>query len=78
MNLIELSYYLQNEEASREYLLQKGILKTFTHCPYCNSEKIGNIRRDRINVISARRNGTGGRTAFLNPDIFLIPSLLGY
>jgi hypothetical protein len=30
MNLLELSYYLQNEEASKNYLLEKGIQNVLT------------------------------------------------
>ena len=65
MNLIELSYYLQNEEASREYLQQQGILKTFTNCPNCNSEKIGNIRRDRMKCYKCKKEWHRRKGSFL-------------
>ena len=46
MNLIELSKYLQDE---------KGILKRFTECPYCGSDKIGNVSRDRIKCYKCKK-----------------------
>ena len=48
MNLIELSKYLQDEEAAGNYLYEKGILKKYTECPYCKLDMIGNIRRGRV------------------------------
>ncbi len=47
MNLIELSRLLLDEKLAEEYLREKGILKTFTQCEKCGSEKIGRIRRGR-------------------------------
>ncbi len=47
MNLIELSKLLLDEKLAEEYLLEKGILKTFKSCERCGSEKLGRIRRGR-------------------------------
>jgi transposase-like protein len=55
MNLIELSKYLQDEKAAENYLYEKGILKKFTECPYCKSDKIGNIRRGRVKYYKCKK-----------------------
>lgn len=44
-NLVELTQYSQSEEAAEDYLRRKGILQTFTECPYCKGERVGKIRR---------------------------------
>jgi transposase len=48
MNLIELSELLLDDNKAEKYLLEVGILKTFTHCDKCGSEKLGRIRRGKI------------------------------
>ena len=75
MNLIELSSFLQDESAAQTYLKEKQILREFYLCPFCKSDKIGDIRRNRIKCYSAKKNGIEEREAFLNPDTFLIPIL---
>jgi len=47
MNLIELSELLLDETKAERYLLEVGILKTFTNCDKCESIKLGRIRRGR-------------------------------
>ena len=51
MNLIELSELLLDEKKAEQYLLEVGILKTFTHCEKCGSKKFGRIRRGKIQVL---------------------------
>lgn len=48
MDLIELSKYLLDEKAAEEYLIEKGVIKTFGKCIRCESEKLGKIRRGKI------------------------------
>ena len=47
MDIITLSYLLQNERAAEQYLFEKRILKSWSHCDKCDSMKIGRIRRER-------------------------------
>ena len=47
MNLIELSELLLDEKKAEEYLLKVGILKTFTECEKCGSNRITKISRGR-------------------------------
>ena len=54
MNLIELSALIQDEKICEEYLRNVGILKTFTNCVKCGSEKIGAVRRNRIRCYSCK------------------------
>ncbi len=65
MNLIELSKYLQDEEAAEKYLYEKGILKIFVNCPYCSSEKIGNIRRSRMKCYKCKKEWHKRKGSFL-------------
>lgn len=65
MNLIELSKYLQDEEAAEKYLYEKGILKKFVTCPYCGSEKIGNIRRSRMKCYKCKKEWHKRKGSFL-------------
>ncbi len=65
MNLIELSKYLQDEDLAEQYLIEKRILKNFTNCPYCNSEKIGHIRRGKIKCYSCKKEWNKRKGSFL-------------
>jgi len=47
MNLIELSELLLDEKKAEQFLLDVGILKSFTACEKCASSKLGRIRRGR-------------------------------
>ena len=46
-NLLELSELLLDEKKAEEYLLKVGILKTFTECEKCGSNRITKISRGR-------------------------------
>jgi transposase len=48
MYLIELSELLLDDNKAEQYLLEVGILKTFTHCDKCGSDKLGRIRRGKV------------------------------
>lgn len=55
MNLIELQQYTTSEEKSEEYLRVHGILKQFDQCPYCESTRIGRIRRGKFKCYECRK-----------------------
>jgi len=57
MNLLELLQIASSEEKSEESLRQKGVLKTFDRCPFCNAKNIGKVRRNFLSTIIAGRNG---------------------
>lgn len=65
MNLIELAKYLNDEELAEQYLLEQGILKTWTHCPHCNSDKIGRISRGRIKCYKCKKEWHKRKDSFL-------------
>ena len=54
MNLIGLSKYIQNETATENYLIEKGILKAFTNRPYCDSDKVKNTELNLIKCYSCK------------------------
>ena len=39
--------FIQDENRSEEFLRSRGILKTFTNCVNCESDKLGMVRGDR-------------------------------
>jgi transposase len=39
MNLVELLQIASSEEKAEEFLREKGVLKTFDSCPFCNAKK---------------------------------------
>lgn len=55
MNLIELSKYLQDEQAAEDYLYEQGILKRYTECPHCGSDKLGHLSRSRIKCYRCKK-----------------------
>jgi len=65
MNIIELSKYLQDEQAAEEYLYDKWILKRFTTCPHCESDKIGYISRGRIKCYKCKKEWHKRKDSFL-------------
>ena len=65
MNLIELSSFLQDESAAQTYLTEKKILREFYVCPFCKSEKIGNIRRDRMRCYKCKKEWHRRKGSFL-------------
>ena len=65
MNLIELSSFLQDESAAQTYLKEKQILREFYLCPFCKSEKIGDIRRNRMKCYVCKREWHKRKGSFL-------------
>jgi len=56
MNLIELQQYTRNEEKAEEFLRAQGILRTYDHCPFCESTRIGRIRRSKFRCYECRKD----------------------
>ena len=48
MNIVELTHITSSEETAEEFLKKKGILKTFSCCPYCGNEHFGKVRRSML------------------------------
>ncbi len=51
MNLVELTHYTNDEESAETYLRERGILKTFEECPYCQSKRIPPSQEIQIQVL---------------------------
>jgi len=64
MNLLELLQIASSEERSEEFLRQKGVLKTFDSCPFCNAKNIGKVRRNFLPTIIAEKNGALEKIAY--------------
>ena len=54
MNLIDLLELILDEKKAEQYLLEVGILKSFTHCEKCGSLKIGRIRRNKYRCYNCK------------------------
>lgn len=65
MNLIELQQYTISEDKSEEYLRRQGILKQFDCCPYCESKRIGRIRRYKFKCYNCRKEWGSRRGSVL-------------
>jgi transposase len=65
MNLIELSIYLRDEQAAENYLYEQGILKRYTECPYCGSNKLGQLSRNRIKCYICKKEWHKRKGSFL-------------
>ena len=46
MNLVGLVEIASSVEKAEEFLRAKGVLKTFTYCPFCGDKSIGKVRRN--------------------------------
>lgn len=66
MKLIELLEFIQDENRSEEFLRSKGILKTFTNCNNCDSDKLGMIRGDRWKCYSCKSEWTRRKDSILS------------
>ena len=55
MELVKLMDIASNEEKAEEFLRKKGILKTFSSCPYCGSNHFGKVRRNVYKCYGCRR-----------------------
>jgi transposase len=55
MNLIDLQQYTVSEERAEEYLQVQDILQRFDQCPYCESNRIGRVRRGKYKCYGCRK-----------------------
>jgi transposase len=46
VNLVELLQIASSEEKAEEFLIEKGILKTFDNYPFRYAKDIGKVRRN--------------------------------
>jgi len=53
--LEELVKVTSSEEKAEEFLREKGILKTFTRCPKCDSKRLGRVRRNFYKCYNCKR-----------------------
>lgn len=78
MNLIELSKYLQDEQAAEDYLYAKEILKRFTVCPHCGSDKLGHISRGRIKCYKCKKEWHKRKGSFLEGKHITSSKFIGF
>ena len=55
MNLIELQQYTTDEDRAEEYLRTQGLIRRYDRCPYCESTRIGRVRRSKFKCYQCRR-----------------------
>ena len=66
MKLIELMEFIQDENRSEEFLRSRGILKTFSECINCGSDKLGMVRGDRWKCYSCKSEWTRRKDSLLS------------
>lgn len=77
MNLIELSELLLDEKKAEQYLLEVGILKTFTKCEKCGSEKLGRIRRGRYKCYGCKAEWSFRKGSILHLQSINVSKFIG-
>jgi len=55
METIRLVEVVSDEGKAEELLREKGILKTFTECPYCGNKHFGKVRRNMYKCYRCKR-----------------------
>ena len=55
MITVKLMEITSDEERAEEFLRERGILKTYTQCPYCGSSRIGRVRRNMYKCYDCKR-----------------------
>lgn len=82
MKLIDIINNSDNELQLEEYLIELGLIKSFTHCPFCNNDKFGVVRRNKLKCYRCKRewskklNGPLVNTNVSTTKIVLIVKLL--
>ncbi len=57
MDLIILAEVIRDEQKAEDFLRAKGILKTFTQCPYCGNIHFGKVRRNFFQCYRCKKWG---------------------
>ena len=65
MNLVELVEIASSEEKAEEFLRAKGVLKTFTCCPFCGNKSIGKSEETSSGATDVRKSGALEKIAYL-------------
>ena len=65
MGIVELSKIISDKDRLIEYLQEKGLLRKYEKCPFCGSDKLGRVRRDKIKCYSCRKEWGIRRGSFL-------------
>ena len=55
MELMKLMDIARDEASAEEFLRRKGVLKTFTCCPYCSNPHFGKVRRNVYKCYRCKR-----------------------
>ena len=66
MKFIDLMEIVQDEKRSEDFLRNRGVLKTFTSCNNCSSDKLGLIRGDRWKCYSCKSEWTRRKDSILS------------
>jgi hypothetical protein len=65
MNLVEVVEIASSEEKAEEFLRAKGVLKTFTCCPFCGNKSIGKSGGTFLGTIDVRKSVALEKIAYL-------------
>ncbi len=65
MNSVEVVEIASSEEEAEEFLRAKGVLKTFTCCPFCGNKSIGKSGGTFLGTIDVRKSVALEKIAYL-------------
>ena len=65
MEIVKLMNIITNEGLAERFLREKGVLKTFTSCPYCNNKHFGKVRRNMYKCYKCKREWSVRRGSVL-------------
>lgn len=69
MNITDLLNNVKDENSARNLLQSLGILKTFTHCFKCNSERLNILSRERLRCFSCKTEWSLKRDSLYNSNL---------
>ena len=77
LTIKQISFYLQDETLSEKYLLENGILKTFSSCPSCKSTHVGRVRRQRYKCYECKYEWNIRRDSVLEGSHLKLSDFIG-
>lgn len=65
MDLVTLAEAITDEQKAEDFLRARGILKTFTQCPYCGNIHFGKVRRNFFKCYRCKKEWSSRKDSIL-------------
>jgi transposase len=63
--VVDLAEVITDEQKAEDFLREKGILKTFTQCPYCGNPHFGKVRRNSFKCYRCKKEWSSRKDSIL-------------